>query len=99
MKKRSLKALTLFLAVVLLLPCLDLGAAADGGKPDQDEFVLTESVYDVLEQYPDAFSEDILEKVVLRESDIPYSMEYTDIKDTDAVIRLKIREYYEFFED
>ena len=34
MKKRSLKALTLFLAIVLLLPCLDLGAAADGGKPD-----------------------------------------------------------------
>ncbi len=92
MKKRSLKALTLFLAVVLLLPCLDLGAAADDGKPDQDEFVLTESVYDVLEQYPDAFSEDILEKVVLRESDIPYSMEYTDIKDTNAVIRLRILE-------
>ena len=26
MKKRSLKALTLFLTIILLLPCLDLGA-------------------------------------------------------------------------
>ena len=63
-----LKAVTMLLAVILIIPCFNLGAEAETEKPYDEDFISNESVYEVLEQYPNAFDEEILGKMLLRDS-------------------------------
>ncbi len=59
---------------------------------DQMIFEANEDLYSILETSPGAFETSQLKNFKLRDSDIPLSMQDTDIKDSNAVVRLKTME-------
>lgn len=93
MKEQLKKALSFILCFVVLCSFISITAAHATNTSEFKAIAFdNDQLHDIVENNTSEPPYELLQKLSLRDSDIPESMEYTDIRDTDAVARLKTRE-------
>ena len=85
--KKTNKIIVIALTLCLLFATILVPVSANDNE--QMDFNVNEDLYTLIETNPGALDNNVLHNFKLRESDIPFYMQNTDIRSTDSIVRLK----------
>ena len=89
---RLFKAICLAINIIFILSSVPFSAAA-ADQPQIGAMTLDDGqLHDIIEKSTSKLPDELLQNLSLRESDIPEAMKNTDVRETEAVARLKARE-------
>ena len=95
MKNETIKRLISFMLCVITLSLVVVPVTSVYAidKPQLKATMLNDDqMHEIAEQSTSKLPDELLQKLSLNDSDIPESMRNTDVKDTNAVVRLKAQE-------
>lgn len=92
-KMKLKKIISLILTVITLLSLIPSFSAHAENAPEIKATELSDDqLQKIAEQSTSKLPDDLLQKLSLKDSDIPESMKNTNVRETDAVVRLKAQE-------